>query len=88
MISPDAQKQLLALPKSERAAVLLGLLEIGSAFGHPHVHGGLGIRKLRANLFECRAGLSLRVVFWYLPDGLWISLIGNHDDVKKYLRTF
>jgi hypothetical protein len=36
---------------------------------------------------KCRAGLSLRAVFWCLPDGLWISLIGNHDDVKKYLRA-
>jgi hypothetical protein len=65
----------------------LGLLEIGDVFGHVHVHGGLGLRKLRANLFECRAGLSLRMVFWNLPEGLWVALIGTHDEVQKYLRT-
>jgi hypothetical protein len=81
------QKQLLALPKNERADILLKLLEIGNAFGNPHAHSGLGIRKLRANLFECRARLSLRVAFWSLPDGLWVSLIGSHDEVQKYLRT-
>jgi hypothetical protein len=74
------------LPKNERAAVLLGLLEIGNTFGHPHIHRGLGIRKLRSNLFECRAGLSLRAIFLNRPEGLWISMIGTHEDVKKYLR--
>src|SRR2546428_13334009 len=53
VIDPAAQKRLRALPKEQCADVMLKLLELGNAFGKPHEHSGLGIRKLRADLFEC-----------------------------------
>src|SRR5437588_180085 len=61
VIDADMQKQLLALPGEQFANVVRKLLELGSAFGKPHEHTGLGLRKSRPDLFECRAGLSLRV---------------------------
>jgi hypothetical protein len=42
---------------------------------------------MRANLFECRAGLSLRVLFRDAPEALTVRFIGTHDEVQKYLRT-
>jgi mRNA-degrading endonuclease RelE of RelBE toxin-antitoxin system len=87
VIDPDVQKQLLALPKEQRASVALKLLELGVAFGKPHEHSGLGIRKLRGDLFECRAGLALRVLFRVLDEELKVRFIGTHDEVQKYLRT-
>lgn len=80
------QKQLRALPEKERAAVVRKLLELGEVFGQPHLHAGLGIRKLRADLFECRADLALRVLFRASPDALIVRFIGTHDEVQKYLR--
>lgn len=67
--------------------MLLKLLELGSVFGHPHQHARIGIRKLRADLFECRAGLALRVLFRASPDALIIRFIGTHDEVQKHLRN-
>jgi mRNA-degrading endonuclease RelE of RelBE toxin-antitoxin system len=87
VIDPAAQKRLLALPKEQCASVVLKVLELGNAFGKPHEHSGLGIRKLRADLFECRAGLALRVLFRAVPEALIIRFIGTHDEVQKYLRT-
>jgi hypothetical protein len=80
------QKQLRALPERERADVVLKLLELGQIFGQPHQHAGIGIRKLRADLFECRVGLALRVLFRASPDALIIRFIGTHDEVQKHLR--
>ena len=87
VIGPDVQKRLRALPKEQRAEVVLKLLELGNTFGKPHEHSGLGIRKLRADLFECRVGLGLRVLFRVSLDSLIVRFIGDHDEVQKYLRT-
>ena len=80
------QKQLRTLPQGERVDVVLKLIELGENFGQPHQHAGIGIRKLRADLFECRVGLALRVLFRASPDALIIRFIGSHDEVQKHLR--
>jgi mRNA-degrading endonuclease RelE of RelBE toxin-antitoxin system len=80
------QKQLRTLPQGERADVVLKLIELGENFDQPHQHAGIGIRKLRADLFECRVGLGLRVLFRISPDALIIRFIGTHDEVQKHLR--
>ena len=87
VIDPDVQKRLRALPREQCAEVVLKLLELGNAFGKPHARSGLGIRKLGADLFECRVGLALRVLFRASPDALILRFIGSHDEVQKYLRT-
>lgn len=88
VIDPDVQNRLRALPRDQRADVVLKLLELSNAFGKPHEHSGLGIRKLRADLFECRVGLALRILFRASPDALILRFIGSHDEVQRYLRTF
>jgi hypothetical protein len=86
LIDPGVQKQLRALPRNERADVVLKLLELADVFGQPHRHTGLGIRKLRGDLFECRVALAGHVLFRASSDALLIRFIGSHDEVQKYLR--
>jgi hypothetical protein len=80
------QKQVRALPRNERADVVLKLLELADVFSQPHRRAGLGIRKLRGDLLECRVGLARRVLFRASSDTLLIRFIGSHDEVQKYLR--
>jgi len=75
------------LPKNERAECLLALCELTESFGKPHVHSGLGIRKLGEKLFECRANLALRFIFQDRPGDLFVSFVGNHDEIKALLRS-
>jgi hypothetical protein len=88
LLSIDAAvlKRLKGLPRSERAECLLALCDLVEGFGRPHVHAGLGIRKLGEKLFECRAGLSLRFLFQDRATDLFVSFLGNHDEVKALLR--
>ena len=79
--------QLQELSKAERADALLALLEFCQAFGKPHLHSGIGIRKLRQVDFECRAGLRLRLVVRDLRDALQAWFIGSHDDIKRLIRS-
>ena len=79
--------RLRELPKSERAECLLALCELAEGFGRPHAHSGLDIRKLGNKLFECRAGLALRFIFQDRPTDLFVSFLGNHDEIKALLRS-
>ena len=85
-IDPAVLERLRRLPKVARVDCLLSLCEILEAFGRPHAHSGLGIRKLGAKLFECRAGVSLRFVFQDRGSELFVFFCGNHDEVKALLR--
>ena len=79
--------RLRELPKSERAECLLALCELTESFGRPHARSGLGIRKLGNKLFECRASLALRFIFQDRPTDLFVSFLGNHDEIKALLRS-
>jgi len=59
----ETTKRFRSAVKGREAEVARALAQIQAGFGHPHRHGGLGIRKLAPNLFECRAGLKLRLEF-------------------------
>ena len=85
-IAPEVLKRLRGLAKEDKTECLLALCELADAFGRPHVHGGLGIRKLGERLFECRGTLALRFLFQDRPAELFVSFLGNHDEVKALLR--
>ncbi len=86
-IDSDVLRRLKALPKGERTECLLALCEMVESFRRPHIHGGLGIRKLGARLFECRGSLGLRFIFQDRPTDLFVSFLGNHDEIRALLRS-
>jgi hypothetical protein len=85
-IAPEVLKRLRGLAKDDRTECLLALRELPDAFDRPHVHSGLGIRRLGERLFECRGTLALRFLFQDRPAELFVSFLGNHDEVKALLR--
>ena len=64
------------------------LRALEDGFGQPHRHAGLGIRRLRKGLFECRAGLHWRIVFYAEKGVLSAYAVMTHDEVKAWLRSF
>jgi hypothetical protein len=86
-IDSGVLRGLRELPKAERVECLLALCELHESFGLPHAHSGLGIRKLGNKLFECRGSLALRFIFQDRPTDLFISFLGNHDEIKALLRS-
>ena len=86
-IDPAVLRRLRELEKNERIECLLSLCDLSEAFGQPHRHSGLSIRKLGGRLFECRGSLALRFLFQDRPGELFVSFVGTHDEVKTRLRT-
>jgi hypothetical protein len=85
-IDPAVLKRLRDLPKDVKVECLLALADLADGFGQPHVHGGLGIRKLGRNLFECRGNRSLRFLFQDQTTELYVSVLGDHDEIRALLR--
>jgi hypothetical protein len=55
-------------------------------FGRPHLHSGISIRRLRRNIFECRAGLKVRLLFRADAQTLEVFFVGGHDGVRRIIR--
>jgi hypothetical protein len=86
-IDPAVLRRLRNLPKDARAECLFALCELPESFGRPHVHSGLGIRKLGEKIFERRGNVSLRFIFQDRPSELFVCFLGNQIEVKALLQT-
>ena len=75
------------LDPARRRAVQETLEHLVAAFETGQVPVGLGLKQLRPGLWECRAGLSDRVLFFRHRDAVEFLLAGNHEEIKRVLRT-
>jgi hypothetical protein len=87
LIDPEVFQRLTPLSRTERADCLLALHELQDAFGQPHRHAGLAIRKLRATTYECRGNLRLRFLFENRPECLYVFALLSHDEVRRLLSS-
>ncbi len=73
--------------KAELADIAERCQALLAGFGQPHLHAGLGIRKLHGNLYEFRASRGLRVGFYLIkPRIIRLAMCGNHEDVTNWLK--
>ena len=74
------------LAAGERREIGAAIGEAQELFGNPHGHAGGGVRKLKGRWYEVRAGLELRLVFKECDDCLSFEFMGNHDEVRRFLK--
>lgn len=86
-LSPPLRLAIRALPKSRRAEIGQVITAVRDGFGAPHLHAGIGIRRLRESVFECRVGLKLRLIFESEPGLLTFTALGTHDEIRKLLKN-
>ena len=87
-LHPRFRKSVEELSATEREHVSKSLRALAGGFGKPHLHSGLGIRRLRKDLFECRAGIRLRMVFFAEKGLLTAYGVMTHDEIRVWLRSF
>ena len=88
LLGPRFLAALKNLNGTELTRVEEALRVLPGCFGQPHVHAGISIRRLRKNIFECRAGLKIRILFRPNAQALEVFFVGNHDEVRRLLREF
>ena len=77
---------LKSIPTTRRAEVLAAMQAVGVAYGQPHLHAGLGLRRILP-FMECRCGLDLRLVFQREGPALVFHFCGTHDEVESFLKN-
>lgn len=75
-----------SIPSARKAEVFAAMLAAAEAYGNPHVHAGLGLRRIPP-FMECRCGLDLRLIFQRDGNELVFHLCGSHDDVRRFLKN-
>ena len=79
-------EQLRALPTGQRHEVGVAIAGVQKVFGKPHQHTGSGLRKLRRGHYEMRLSLGQRLVFEDTGRALYFKMLGNHDEVRRFLK--
>ena len=51
-----------------------------------HAPVGLGIKRVGGRTYELRVSLGLRIVYVIEGSEVGLSLLGNHDEVRRFLR--
>lgn len=83
---PRFKAQARTLPAERQKLVGHAVAALGDAFGKPHLHSGLGIRRLKRGYFEFRADRDTRMVFKLEGSTASMILVGNHDDVRRFIK--
>jgi len=86
LLSPRFLTALNSLNDADMSRVEEALRVLPDCFGQPHVHAGISIRRLRGNIFECRAGLKIRLLFRASAPALEVFFVGSHDEVRRVIR--
>lgn len=80
-------EQIRALPKPQRLEIGNAITATQQVFGSPHQHSGVGLRKLKTNHYEIRLGLGRRLIFEDKARSLYFKFLGNHDEVRRFLKA-
>ncbi len=86
-INPALLKEIRRKPSASRRAIGKRIAEIQRVIGWPHLHKSPGLRKLRDEYFEARLGLKERLLIENTPEVLVFEFIGNHDALKRFLKS-
>ena len=86
-------KALRKLPPHEQLRVAEAIDQVVSFFETRQAPEGLGLKKLFSHhelgaVFETRTSLSLRMLFSVQRDQTIFHMVGNHDEVRRFIRTF
>ena len=82
------QKQLKKLSRQDQTRVVETLQGFLQALKEGPIPQGYGFKKLNGDKYEIRAGIRLRIVMKLEADTLICHVAGNHEEVRRYLRTF
>jgi len=85
-LAQSFRRDVRKLGEDHRRQVARAIDDARDGFGKPHFHSGLGIRRLRGNYFECRAGSDLRLVFRAQRGRLIFFAAGDHDAIRRLLK--
>ena len=86
--SKHFQSQLKKLPPQERQKASDVLKKFLSALNSGAIPAGLGFKKINGDKYEIRVDIRKRIVMKAEGETLVCHLMGDHEEVRRYLRNY
>ena len=86
-VSKRFQKELKKLSTTEQEKVREVLKTLLHALKSGHMPAGLGFKKINSDKYEIRVDLKTRIALKSEGDTLTGHLIGNHEQIKDFLKN-
>ena len=84
--TPSFDRSFKRLPPTHQERVRHEVKALVDFFATGQRTAGLGLKQLRKPWWEIRVGLDVRVLFAFEGDVISFVLVGNHDDIRRYLK--
>ncbi|OGC23656.1 hypothetical protein A2291_04055 [candidate division WOR-1 bacterium RIFOXYB2_FULL_42_35] len=81
------QRHFKRLEGIQQKQVVEAIEALKSVFEAGYRPEGLGFKRLAQKLWEIRSSLKQRIVFSFENDVITFVIVGNHDDVVKFLKS-
>lgn len=75
------------LDKKRRITINKAIETLINFFQTREIPKGLGLKQLRYNFWEIRAGLFERIIFRRISDKIEFIIAGSHDEIKRFLKN-
>lgn len=87
------EKSLRRIPAHDRRRAAETIEQIVHYLETQQAPEGLGLKKLFSHaglgaVFETRASLALRLLFSVYDDVVTFLMVGDHDEVRRFIRSF
>ena len=86
--STHFRKQLNKLSTHDQQKVTTALKEFLAALTVGQLPSGYGFKKVNHDKYELRVDIRLRIAMKAEGHTLICHLVGNHEDIKRYLRDY
>ena len=83
---PAFERSLRRLPTDRKERTKRAIRQLVAFFETRQQPQGLGMKRLRGDVWEMRAGLGDRVIFRLQGDLVEFVLVGNHDEIRRFLK--
>ena len=88
IILPSFEQSIKSLTFDEKAKLRKSLEYFNSFLVSGNFPLGFRFKKINHDKYEFKVGIKLRVIIKIQGGDYYLILVGNHDDVKRYLRRF
>lgn len=88
LILPSFERSVKKLTSQEKEQLAVALEKLNSFLISGQAPFGFGFKKINHDKYEFRAGIRLRVIIKTEGDILYLVLVGDHEEVRRYLRNF
>ena len=85
---PSFERSIRQITKGDRRKIVSALEKFNRFLETGDINPGLGLKKVNHDKYELRADIRLRIIMKKLNNDYYLVLVGNHDDVVRYLRAF